>query len=106
MAAHPVSNPDLSFSVVTTPNTIVHCTGRITSATAGSLKHTVHPLISGTNHVVLDLANVSYIDSSGLGTIVGLFVSAKTASCRLELVNLNERLKELFRLTRLSELLG
>ncbi len=106
MSAHPAPNSELAFTVVTTPNTIVHCTGRITSGTAESLKQTVRPLIPGTQKVVLDLTNVSYMDSSGLGAIVGLFVSAKMAGSRLELVNLNERLKELFSLTRLGEFLA
>jgi anti-sigma B factor antagonist len=53
---------------------------------------------------VLDLTNVSFMDSSGLGTIVGLYISAKAAECQLRLVNLNHRVKELFRLTRLGEI--
>ncbi len=105
MAAHPVSNSELSFEVVKTPTTIVHCKGRISSNTAESLKQTVRPLIPDCDRVTLDLTEVSYLDSSGLGTIVGLFVSAKKAGCRLQLINLNPRLKELFSLTRLGEFL-
>ena len=85
---------------------MVRCTGRITSDTAESLKSTVKPLISGGKIVVLDLTNVDYLDSSGLGTIVGLYVSAKAAKSRLKLINLNARLKELFSLTRLGEVMA
>ncbi len=106
MAAHMASNPELSFDVAKTPTTIVHCKGRISSNTTESLKQTVRPLIPGCDRVTLDLTEVSYMDSSGLGTIVGLFVSAKKAGCRLELINLNPRLKELFSLTRLGEFLA
>jgi anti-sigma B factor antagonist len=86
--------------------TIVHCTGRITSDTGQLLKTTVKPLFSASNIVVLDLTNVSYMDSSGLGAIVGLCVSAKAAHSRLKLVNMNQRLKELFSITRLGQVLG
>ena len=83
----------------------VHCTGRITSETTELLKTTVKPLLSRSNRVALDLANVSYMDSSGLGTVVGLYASAKAASCQFKLTNLNERLRELLSITRLSELM-
>jgi len=55
---------------------------------------------------VLDLTNVSYMDSSGLGAIVGLYVSAKAASSQLKLINLNQRLKELFSITRLGQVMA
>jgi anti-anti-sigma factor len=45
------------------------------------------------------------MDSSGLGAIVGLYVSAKAANSRLKLINLNQRLKELFSITRLGQVL-
>jgi anti-sigma B factor antagonist len=86
--------------------TIVHCTGRITSDTAQSLKMTVKPLLSESKIVVLDMQNVNYMDSTGLGTIVGLAVSAKTASCQLKLTNLNKLVKDLFSITRLGEVMA
>ena len=89
----------------TATETTVRCTGRITSDTAPALKAKVKPLFSGSKRVVLDLSDVSYMDSSGLGTIVGLYISAKSAHSQLVLINLNERLKELFSLTRLGQVL-
>jgi len=44
------------------------------------------------------------MDSSGLGAIVGLYVSAKRQGCALRLINLNQRLKELFRITKLAKI--
>jgi len=85
--------------------TVVRCTGRITSQMTPALKGTVKPLIANGNTVVLDLSDVTYMDSSGLGAIVGLYASAKVAGCQFKLINLNQRLKELFRVTRLFELL-
>ena len=106
MATNPTSTP-LDMTIERTPTgTTVHCAGRITSATTELLKTTVKPLLSQGKMVDLDLANVSYMDSSGLGTVVGLYTSAKSASCQLKLVNLNQRLKELLSITRLHELMG
>jgi ABC-type transporter Mla MlaB component len=65
----------------TPTKTTVHCTGRITSDTAQSLGMTVKPLFSDSNTVVLDLTNVNYMDSSGLGAIVSLFASVE--GCKL-----------------------
>ena len=48
---------------------------------------------------MLDLTDLSYMDSSGLGSIIGLYVSAKTAGTRLEMINLSKRVRELFSIT-------
>jgi len=82
----------------------VHCSGRITSDTTELLRTTVRPLLSQSKRVALDLANVSYMDSSGLGTLVALYTSAESASCEFRLINLTRRLKELLSVTQLIEL--
>ena len=81
---------------------LVQCSGRITSTSSATLQTTVRGLIPEANRVVLDLTDVSYLDSSGLGALVALFLSAKRQNCELKLINLNQRLKELFSLTRLA----
>ena len=107
MAANSVPLPKLDLATDKTPTeTIVHCTGRITSDTTQLLKTTVKPLLSESKTIVLDLKNVSYMDSSGLGTIVGLYVSAKNAHCELRLTNLNKLLRDLFSITRLGEVMA
>lgn len=109
MATNPVfRGPELSCEVENkTDETIVHCSGRIVSDTTESLRATVKPLIVAEGKtVVLDLTNVSYMDSSGLGAIIALYVSAKAAHSHLTVVNLNARLKELFSITRLGEVLA
>jgi len=107
MATNPVPASDLNLTTDSTEaEIIVHCTGKITSNTIQSLKATIKPLFMEGKTVTLDLTNVSYLDSSGLGAIVGLYVSAKTAKSQLKLINLNERLKELFSLTRLGQFLA
>ena len=107
MAANPIPTSELELSTDRAPTeTVVRCTGRITSDTTQSLKTTVKPLFAESKTVVLDLTNVGYMDSSGLGAIVGLYVSAKAAKCQLKLINLNQRLKELFSITRLGQVLA
>jgi anti-anti-sigma factor len=51
---------------------------------------------------VLDLTDVSYMDSSGLGGVIGVYLTARRQRCGLKMINLNERLRELFRITGLS----
>src|ERR1700678_2420532 len=90
---------------VTGPVTTILCHGRLVSETAGQLKEVVKPLIPLGGKIVLDLTDVSYMDSSGLGTLAGLKVSAlKEGYCKLELFNLSPRVKELLRLSNLSSL--
>jgi anti-sigma B factor antagonist len=103
MSATPSPISELNLETIKNPEeTIVRCSGKITSGSSALLQTTVRSLIPETKCVVLDLTNVSYMDSSGLGTIVGLYFSAKRQNSRLKLVNLNQRLKELFRLTNLA----
>ncbi|MGI9101312.1 MAG: STAS domain-containing protein [Terriglobales bacterium] len=108
MAANPVSpTPVLTLETEKTPQQItVHCSGRFVSDTCAQLQSTVRPLLSETKSLVLDLTGVNYIDSSALGAIVGLKLSSKRAGCRLTLINLTPRVKELFSMTRLTEVLG
>ncbi len=96
---------ELDVAIDRTPTEIiVHCTGRITADTTELLRTTAKPLLSQGERVALDLANVSYVDSAGLGTLVGLYTSAKAASCQFKLINLDRRLKELLSVTQLIEL--
>ncbi len=79
--------------------TVVKCSGRLTSDVTSILKSEVRSLLPHTKRIVLDLSDLVYMDSAGLGTIVGLYVSAKTAHCDLELINLNKRIRELLGIT-------
>jgi anti-sigma B factor antagonist len=106
MEASPVSvNLGLTINRKAT-DAIVRCSGRITSDTTQSLKAAVKPLFSESTRVVLDLTDANYVDSSGVGAIVGLYISAKFANCRLKLIYSNESLKKLFSLTRVDQLLA
>ena len=103
MAANPIPISELTLETVKSPEeTIVHCSGKITSGTSAHLQTTVRGLMPDAKCVVLDLTDVSYMDSSGLGAIDGLYLSAKRQDRVLKLINLNQRLQELFRITKLA----
>ncbi len=58
-------------------------------------------LAAGKRKIVLNLANVSYIDSAGLGTLVATFHSARSQGATLKLANLGTKFKELLQVTKL-----
>jgi anti-anti-sigma factor len=85
--------------------TIVKCQGKLTSENADEIRKVVHPLILRGGRIALDFADLQYLDSSGLGAIVSLKVSAISRGlCVLELRNLTPRVKELLRITNLLQL--
>ncbi len=105
MAANPVeiTSSLLRLEAQTTNGrAIMKCTGKLVSETTPLLKAKVKELIPSCRSIVLDLSDLRYMDSSGLGTLVSLYVSARSSHCELKLMNLGERVKELLRLTQLS----
>lgn len=97
---------ELKLETRKTPEaTIVHCTGKFTSDTTALLHSTIQPLIPGSKRIVLDLTNVNYMDSSGIGMLVKLWFSTKRADCAFAVVNLNDRIKDMLRISNLSKIL-
>jgi anti-sigma B factor antagonist len=84
--------------------TLVKCKGRLVFGETEILKNGVKDLLPNSKRVVIDLSEVTYLDSTGLGTIVRLYVSAKSAHCELQLVNLGPRIRELFGMARVLSL--
>ena len=106
MAANAVPTPTLNLITEKTPTeSIIRCTGRIVVETAPQLRETARSLISESKRVVLDFTGVNYLDSSGLGMIVALYISSKRVGCQLKLINLTPRVKELLSMTRLFDVL-
>jgi anti-sigma B factor antagonist len=58
-------------------------------------------LAAGNKNLILDLKNVTTIDSSGLGTLVASHSSAKSVGASVRLCNLGSRLNELLQITKL-----
>jgi len=87
--------------------TTVTCHGRLLSENSSELKELVKPLLPLGGRIVIDLSDVSHIDSSGLGALVGLKISAvKQGMVILQFVNMAPRVLELMRMTHVAELLS
>jgi anti-sigma B factor antagonist len=81
---------------------VVDCIGRIVFGEESSLlRETVKQAIAGNNRVVLNLGEVSYIDSGGLGTLVALRTTAQNAGGTIKLTNLTKRVGDLLQVTKL-----
>jgi anti-sigma B factor antagonist len=85
---------------------IVHCHGRLVVGVCDGFCNRVRELIPGSTRVVLDLTDLSFIDSMGLGTLVRLYVSAKNAGSCIELTNLGKQIRELLGITHLLSVFG
>ena len=83
--------------------TIVDCSGRITLGEGSViLRDTVRDLLSkGSKKIVLNLAEVNYIDSSGIGELVSAFTTAKNQGGELKLLNLTKKVNDLLQITKL-----
>jgi anti-sigma B factor antagonist len=81
---------------------VVDCVGRIVFGEESSLlRDTVKKAISQNNRIVLNLGEVSYIDSGGLGTLVALRTTAQNAGGTIKLTNLTKRVDDLLQVTKL-----
>ncbi|MGA2648209.1 MAG: STAS domain-containing protein [Candidatus Sulfotelmatobacter sp.] len=87
MATTTIPIPELKIETVRIPEEIlVRCTGRITSISADTLKTTIRRLIWESKRVVLDLTDVNYMDGSGLGALVGVYLSAARQNCEMRII--------------------
>jgi anti-sigma B factor antagonist len=84
---------------------VVYCHGRLVAGATGVLSDGVKELIPVSKRIVLDLTDLKHTDSMGIGALVRLYVSAKSAGCSLELVNLSKQMRNLLGITNLLSLL-
>ena len=86
--------------------TIVDLSGRITLGEgSATLKDTVHDLLSkGLKRIVLNLGEVNYVDSSGIGALVSALTAAKNQGGQLKLLNVTKRVHDLLQITKLHTL--
>jgi anti-anti-sigma factor len=83
---------------------VVQCFGKLTSENVPLLKETMRGAWEKKGRVVLDLKEVPMMDSSGLGAVVTLHVSARTRGCKLEVVNASKQIMDLFSMTNVLSL--
>lgn len=82
--------------------TIVNCQGRIVFGEESSyLRENLKQILASSRKVVLNLSGVSYIDSGGLGTLVGVYSSARSAGADIKLTGLGQRLRDVLQITKL-----
>ena len=81
---------------------IVDCRGRLLfGEEASALRDTIKNLLAETKHIVINLGECTYIDSGGLGTLVGLYSSAQNSGGTVKLARLQQRVVDLLQVTKL-----
>jgi anti-sigma B factor antagonist len=80
---------------------LVRCQGRLVAEVSGNFYGRIRQLMPEHKRIVLDLGDLTQMDSMGLGSLVRLVVSAKSNGCSLELIHLGKRIRELLGMTHL-----
>ncbi len=82
---------------------VMACAGQITlGAPATQFRNTIRELIQGgVKKIVIDLGGVSYLDSTGIGELVGAYTNAYNAQAVVKLSTLPEKVYDLLQITRL-----
>jgi anti-sigma B factor antagonist len=92
----------MSFEIELDGDTaVVKCHGRLVAGATEELQQEVKHLLSQTKVVVVDLGELTYVDSSGLGTLVRLHVSARGQGCEFKLLHLGRQLRNVLKVTNL-----
>ena len=92
----------LTFEVARDGNaTVVKCHGRLVAGTTQEFYEEVKQLLPLTKLVIVDLAELTYVDSMGLGALVRLHVSARREGCEFKLLHLGKQVRNVLKLTNL-----
>ena len=82
---------------------IMTCHGRVMfGEEATALRDNLKEALKDTPRLVLNLSDVTYIDSGGLGTLVGVYSSARAAGADIKLTGLGQRLRDVLQITKLA----
>lgn len=106
MSATPSATPHRSFTIDHTTDadgtpTLV-CRGRFVLETSIQFKTAVKSLSPHHKLVQADLSGVDYVDSAGLGMLLGIYVSARGDGCHLELIKVHPHVRDLLNMTKLT----
>ena len=84
--------------------TVLDVSGRITLGEGGvTLRDSIQDALkTGTHKLVLDMGNVTYMDSSGVGELTSAYTSAKNKGCDLKLASLTKKIDGLMQITKLA----
>jgi anti-sigma B factor antagonist len=82
---------------------VLDCSGRITLGEGSvTLRDSVRELLGkGQKKILLNLADVNYIDSSGIGELVSAFTTVRNQGGELKLLNLTKKVHDLLQITKL-----
>ena len=82
---------------------ILDCSGKITLGEGTmAIRNTVREVLkNGGKKIVLNLSEVNYIDSSGIGELVSTYTTVTNQSGQLKLLNLTKKIQELLQITKL-----
>lgn len=98
----PDKSVDFSLHIARNGNTaIVRCQGKLVAGLDNVLYRDVKQLLPECKRIVLDLTDLTRMDSMGLGALVRLYVSARSAGCNLELINLSKQVRMLLKTANL-----
>ena len=83
--------------------TVLDLNGRITLGEGSvTLRDAVREVLAkGSNRILLNLANVDYIDSSGIGELVSAYTTVKNSGGELKLLQLTKKVHDLLQITKL-----
>jgi anti-sigma B factor antagonist len=103
---NPLAATRLTVHIERSPEAaLVRCHGELVAGVTEILYREVRPLVSETKRITLDFKELTYVDSMGIGTVIRLYVSAKTGGCRLELANIGPRVRQVLGITNLLSVL-
>lgn len=85
---------------------VVKCHGRLVAGTTEELYQEVKHLLPQTKLLVIDLADLTYVDSMGLGTLVRLYASSRQEGCEFKLLHLGKQLRNVLKMTNLLSVFG
>jgi len=80
---------------------VVRCHGKLVAGVNNVFYARVKELMPDSRRIVLDLTELTRVDSMGLGTLVRLYVHARSENCELVLINLGKQVRQLLALTNL-----
>jgi len=86
------------------PATIVDVSGPVTYGEAGALQQMLLELVKkGQRNILLNLGNVSHLDSSGISTLVRGYTTIKNAGGQLKVLHLSKHVQRLLEITNLTK---
>ena len=105
MSDRAVANP-LTFTVERSGDeAMVRCSGRLVAGVSDRFYLEIRELVPGCRRIVLDFTELTHMDSSGLGTLVRLYVHAKSEGSVLEVINMGKSIRQLLGVTHLLSVL-